>query len=223
MSASAIVFDCDGVLLDSNQMKSDAFASALSGFPATPVDAFLEYQPKNFGRSRYRLIDDFFETFLQRAAEDGEKEAILDKFGTYCSEAYRKVPMTEGALEVLDMFAGQHTMIVASGSAQDELRDVFRDRGLDRYFTGIFGSPAKKADILCDIARDTRILCMIGDARADYEAAQAAGANFVFVSQYSMVADEMSRLAAEAGFPAIENLASLPPIIERLGADPCQQ
>jgi phosphoglycolate phosphatase-like HAD superfamily hydrolase len=219
---SAIVFDCDGVLLDSNKMKNDAFASALSDFPAKPVDAFLEYQPKNFGRSRYRLIDDFFEMFLQRAAAAGEKEAILGKFGDYCSEAYRKVPMTEGAQEVLDTFAGQHTMIVASGSAQQELRDVFRDRGLDRYFTGIFGSPARKADILCDIAKDTGILCMVGDARADYEAAQAAGANFVFVSRYSMVADEMGRLAEEAAFPAIETLVSLPHIVQSFGADLCQ-
>jgi len=204
-------------------MKNDAFASALSGFPATPVEAFLEYQPKNFGRSRYRLIDDFFDTFLQRAAGDGEKEAILDKFGAYCSDAYRKVPMTEGAMDTLKVLAEKHTMIVASGSAQDELRAVFRDRGLDRYFAGIFGSPTKKADILRTIAQDTQILCMVGDARADYEAARAVDANFVFVSKYSMVADEMHQLAGEAGFPAIETLVEFPQIVESLGADLCQQ
>jgi beta-phosphoglucomutase-like phosphatase (HAD superfamily) len=33
-----VVFDCDGVILKSNQLKSDAFAKALEGEPAASSD-----------------------------------------------------------------------------------------------------------------------------------------------------------------------------------------
>ena len=37
------IFDCDGVILNSNEIKSNAFAQSLKDEPTDLVDAFIEY------------------------------------------------------------------------------------------------------------------------------------------------------------------------------------
>ena len=43
------VFDCDGVILDSNQIKSEAFAYALPDDPPELVKNFVQYHKENGG------------------------------------------------------------------------------------------------------------------------------------------------------------------------------
>ena len=45
------VFDCDGVILDSNQIKSEAFAYALPDDPPELVKNFVQYHKENWGGS----------------------------------------------------------------------------------------------------------------------------------------------------------------------------
>ena len=46
-------FDCDGVILDSNKLKSSAFAESLVDEPSSLIANFIEYHKKNGGISRY--------------------------------------------------------------------------------------------------------------------------------------------------------------------------
>ena len=47
------LFDCDGVILQSNELKSAAFAGALAGEPEDLVAQFVAYHKENGGVSRY--------------------------------------------------------------------------------------------------------------------------------------------------------------------------
>ena len=76
-------------------------------------------------------------------------------------------------------------LFVASGSDQNELREVMRVRDLDNYFVDIFGSPKKKSDIVAGITFDYPKTIMIGDAMSDLQAAQSSGIEFIFMAQYS--------------------------------------
>lgn len=213
---SAIVFDCDGVLLDSNRMKVDAFAHVLATYAPAIVADFLTYQSNSFGRSRFRLLEDFFRDFLKRSPEGGELEGLIDSFGAYTRQAYLDVPITEGAFEAVETLGRSFDLYIASGSAEDELREVFDKRGLAHYFVSIHGSPRKKQDILVELASRNQLIAMIGDAKADYEAAVVAGAPFVYMSKYTTAAAMMDALHAEAGFECIETLQELPSIVARL-------
>jgi phosphoglycolate phosphatase-like HAD superfamily hydrolase len=79
------------------------------------------------------------------------------------------------------------------------------------YFAGIFGSPRSKADILAMLApaAGERAL-FIGDARADYEAAQYyAWCDFIYMSRFSTAAADMDSLVRQAGVPVIDVLPGL--------------
>ena len=57
-----IVFDCDGVILNSNKIKIDVFYDVAINFgaSASQAQALVDYHVKFGGVSRYRKFDYFF-------------------------------------------------------------------------------------------------------------------------------------------------------------------
>ena len=215
----ALVLDCDGVILDTNAMKTAAFGDVLRavGHPAPVVDAFSAYQRGQFGRSRYRLFEDFFERFAGRTAVPGEMDDLLVRFAARCREGYARAKLTAGAEAFLDRAAGL-ALFICSGSDQAELRAVFAERGLSDRFEAILGSPTAKADNLRSLAKrgDLDIVGFVGDAVADHAAAAACGVPFAFVSGYAADPAPLLALAAKEGFPVFETLGDL----ARIGTSP---
>jgi len=204
MFPAIIILDCDGVLLDSNTMKIAAFRTALADYPDEPVAQFSAYQARNFGRSRYVLFKDFF-TFLGREPKEGEIDKLLERYAAIVRSAYLDAPLTPGCLDILTQLSAVRPIYVASGSDQEELRWVLQQRSLAHFFKGIFGSPQSKTDILSALtpANGERAL-FIGDARADFEAAQRHDwCDFIYMRQFSTAAIEMNELVKQAGLPVI--------------------
>ena len=50
---NSIIFDCDGVILNSNQIKTNAFRKVLKQFNNKAIDEFIQYHKDNGGISRY--------------------------------------------------------------------------------------------------------------------------------------------------------------------------
>lgn len=195
---TTVIFDFDGVVLDSNRLKTDAFGSVLAaaGYSAPTVERFLSYQARNFGRSRYLLFDDFLRDFA--GAEAGERDAgqLLAAFGRACVDGYGSVAETDGIRRLLDRLRGAGTrLFVASGSDQEELRRVVVARGLGGYFEDVLGSPMRKTDCVAAILRSlggaeaAASAWFVGDAVADLQAAEDHGVAFIYVRRYSNVKD----------------------------------
>ncbi len=213
-----VVFDCDGVLLDSNGLKIDAFRQTLelNSFAPELVAAGSIWQSKSFGTSRYRL---FAEMLGGRFGEPPEVslEKLLDDFGRLCAAGYLAVPETPKLRSALSVLSRHSKLYVASGSDEAELRSVFQRRSLAAFFDEIYGSPPSKIDSIHRVKSafmsaggnpDARML-FVGDALADLEAAQATGCDFVFMAPYSTVRSVMLERATRDGFPVIENIGQL--------------
>lgn len=201
---NTIILDCDGVIFNSNQLKINAFRSALTDFDKCIVDSFLEYFRNNFGISRYYLIRIFIEDFLGLSFDEHLYRAILARFSKGCMQLYRTVETTENFINFMESFAGKN-FFVASGSDQQELRVIFKERLLDHYFVDIFGSPANKVDIIKDIMKTNQNAVMIGDAKADKSAAHESGVDFIFMRNYSVC----SELKNDSSLYTISNLGDL--------------
>lgn len=202
---SVVVFDCDGVIFDSNRLKIDAMGNALQQYCAAQpkaIAACVEYFAANFGKSRYHHVRHFIDSLLEVDSQQQQAlhDDILAAYSSQCYELYLSAAITPGLLDFLQ--ASDAIKYVASGSDQAELRRVFSARGVDHYFAGIMGSPAKKSELLGAIRashRDASIL-MIGDAVSDWQAAAAHGADFLFYAPLSNVVSTMLNLSEQHGF-----------------------
>lgn len=177
MALKCLVFDCDGVILDSVPVKTKAFGRLAEPYGAEARDRFVMYHAMHGGVSRYLKFAWFFREILGREISEDESSAWGRKFEEYALDEVRKCPLVPGALETLRRWKGVLPMYVCSGAPGSEVENILRERQLDAYFTGIFGTPPAKAKLLAEIISNQAMLLpeetlMVGDATTDRDAAE---------------------------------------------------
>ena len=94
----------------------------------------------------------------------------------------RRCELIPGIARVLEHWQGKLPLYVCSGAPHEELNFILKERGLDRCFTGIYGSPPSKAKLLAMIVDKACVLpdevLMVGDASTDRNAAEEVGTLF---------------------------------------------
>ena len=196
---ASVVFDCDGVILDSNRIKTDAFRTAVLPWGEDAADDLVAHHVANGGISRHSKFAYFLDSILPQHAPTAvpgvDGPGLIELLDSY-SQAVRGGLMTCAVAEGLEDLRSQTpeaTWSIVSGGDQAELRYIFARRGLDHLFDGgIFGSPDSKDQIFSRklITRSIKSPALFfGDSTYDYEASVRAGLDFVFVSNWTEVAD----------------------------------
>ncbi len=187
-----LVFDCDGVVLDSNRVKTDAFRQAALPYGAQAAEALVQWHVANGGISRYKKFAYFLTYIVPQGAQGPDIDALLAAYAQSVQEGLATCAIAED-LERLRAQTPNVPWLIVSGGDQAELRKVFAARGLDHLFDGgIFGSPDTKEVIL---ARElgngtiTKPALFLGDSTYDHRASTGAGLDFVFVSGWSEYED----------------------------------
>jgi len=204
-----VILDCDGVIFDSNELKTEAFRRVLAPYPPEAVDRFLDNHRRTGGVSRFVKLRRFLAELSGREAREEVLADLLAAYGRACEALYREADFTPGVPEILATLAEDAVLFVASGGAEDELRRVFRQRGIDRHFRAIFGSPRPKDACVAEAlkaAPDPGRAVMVGDSESDFQAARKAGIPFVYMARFAENPRRMEALAARHGFAAIDNL-----------------
>lgn len=219
LAYTAVVFDCDGVLFDSNALKTQAFREILRNYPPAIVDEFVAYHQRQGGVSRYVKLRAFLTDFLQVPVSESGLEKLLDDFGHACRQLYQAADLTPGCLTTLETIYRQTSLYVASGSDEAELRQIFVDRGLAKFFQKVYGSPKTKkacvAEIIREVGADARIL-VVGDAESDWRAAREFGADFIFMARFSEAKARMNERAKIEKLSVIDTLEELPLLLSFL-------
>lgn len=182
------VFDCDGVLLDSNCIKLDALKRTFDPYGSTARDELVRLHSANPGLSRFDLVCDFFTTVLGRPAQDGEGEGLLTNFGRACREGLASATVDPAATHLLGLLHGRGVLTaVASGGEESEVRWALKHHSLSHYFDSISGSPRAKPLILASLLAHhlpSRSV-MVGDSWSDVTAARSCGMTTVVVTHWS--------------------------------------
>lgn len=191
-SYKSIIFDCDGVILDSNKVKTDAFYEVTKHFGHEAASALVQYHTANGGISRYLKFQYFLEEILGQPFEKEILDDLLARFSREVKDRLMTCKITKG-LDDLKAVCKEANWLIVSGGDQNELREIFSARDLNQYFDGgIFGSPDKKDDILKREIASGRIrdkALFLGDSKYDFEVANNANMDFVFISQWTEVQD----------------------------------
>lgn len=188
---STIIFDCDGVVLDSNQIKTEAFRSAAEPYGSIAADALVAHHVANGGVSRYKKFSTFIEAILPEyapnavAGKDGPNiEQLLSNYAKSVRAGLMSCAIADG-LEALRAATPQARWLIISGGDEEEIRQIFAKRGIAQLFDGgIFGSPDTKDQILAREIESGTIRkpgLFLGDSHYDYTAASAANLDFVFI------------------------------------------
>jgi phosphoglycolate phosphatase-like HAD superfamily hydrolase len=207
------IFDCDGVLLDSNRVKSDAFFAAGLLYGEEAAHRLVKYHRSNGGVSRYKKFEYFLREIVCLTEISNALNELLEIYAHEVRKGLLDCTMSK-ALNALGQINGGIRKLVVSGGDQDELRNIFREREIDVIFQcGIFGSPDTKETILERELKNGNIklpALFLGDSRYDHEAASRFEIDFLFVSDWTEF-DEWREYQYRHRFPSVASLEELFP------------
>lgn len=188
-----IIFDCDGVILDSNSLKSDAFYNTVIKWGEGAAKKFVAYHKLNGGISRYLKFDYFFRNILEVEMDDKTYNSTLQEYADIVFDGLMNCEIAEGLVDLRNKNKSAQ-WFVASGGNEQELRRVFKKRNLEEIFNGgVFGSPTDKLEIVsrelkANISNKSKVL-MLGDSLYDYKVAMENNIDFCFVNDWSEFSD----------------------------------
>jgi len=171
-----ILWDFDGVILDSMKIKGDGFTELFKEYDQKDIKKLEEYHYANGGVSRFEKIRYFFNTILEEFISEDNILQLSDDFATIIEKKlYNNTNLIDDSLEFIKKNYANYNFHVVSGAEDNELNKICKYLGLNKYFLSINGSPTKKDILVKDILdkynykQESTIL--IGDSINDYIAA----------------------------------------------------
>ena len=182
------IFDFDGVLVDSVNVKTEAFAELYQEFGEGVVEQVVAHHTQNGGMSRYDKFRHYHSQFLGQQIGPDTVDELAKKFGELVVSKVVNSEKIAGADELLE-YCNQQGIICAINSAtpEEELKYIVSQRGWDDgRFKFVYGSPARKADNIRKILENSAMKVdeglFFGDAMNDFSAAQESGMDFVGIN-----------------------------------------
>jgi HAD superfamily hydrolase (TIGR01549 family) len=178
-----ILWDFDGVIINSDSARVLGFQTVLQDFPKEQVEILLDFHHQNGGLSRYIKFRYFYEEIRGEKVENNHILYLANEFSIIMKEilADPSLLINDTVSYIQNNFE-KTQMHIVSGSDGNELRFLCRKLGIYDYFRSISGSPISKIDLVKDlIVReiiDNKKTCLIGDSVNDYDAAKENNIDF---------------------------------------------
>ena len=183
-----ILFDFDGVLADSVQVKSNAFFKLYIQYGDEIANEVLSHHEKNGGMSRYTKFKHYHKEYLNiDLTEDGITE-LSNSFSDLVVNDVIKSNEVPGALWFLSKYSKDLNFWIVSATPTAEVKMISEKRKISHHFLGIYGSPIEKSKNVKSILEENNLqvsnTVFLGDALNDYHAAKQNGIHF-FLRQTS--------------------------------------
>lgn len=184
MNWQAVFFDFDGVILDSVNIKTEAFEEMFRPYGSEVASEVVQYHLANCGVSRYRKFAYYYTELLKKPVTEEELQRLGLEFSDLVLGKILQAPFIQGAPEALEEIRREKIpAYLVTGTPEEEMNYILKERGLNRYFAEVHGAPKIKTNIVRDILerksyRPARCL-YLGDALTDYEAAAANEVQFL--------------------------------------------
>jgi phosphoglycolate phosphatase-like HAD superfamily hydrolase len=184
-----IVFDCDGVLLDSNLLKQMAFSDVFDDFEIDGKDSFIDYVKSSGGVTALEKFKKYFDRYGVYAKIDPIE---LERYFRIKIKSKLSIAEHDPFIEKLPQYHEHYIFSIISGGNKSEITETFEVRNLLHCFNGeIFGNPTPKEENFNIFVEKYPFnnSVYIGDSLLDLHLAEKYGFEFIFVSQWSEVTD----------------------------------
>jgi phosphoglycolate phosphatase-like HAD superfamily hydrolase len=215
-----VVFDFDGTLVDSNQIKRQIFFDiAYSWDPAGEIVAeVLGCWPS---ANRYEKTHKIAESLIRRkllpatSSLEGLASSLVNDYTARCESAIACCAEMPGATQALEELSAMGLLLfVNSATPVGPLLRLLQLRNWTRFFRGAYGAEASKADNLRSVALETGMdrkeIVLIGDQPDDLHGAEQFGCHFVAMTSRNV------DLAGKGSPLFVKDLRELPGLITKI-------
>ncbi len=167
-----IIFDFDGVIINSHKIKSAAFFKIFKIYGENVGLSALNYHIKNIGKSRYQKFRFIYEKFLRKKFTKKELIKIDKAFEEFTVNKILKMKPNPNLINFLKKNKNKHKFYVSTGTPQKKIKILMKKKNLYNLFRKIYGSPKSKIDHIKKIVKKNKKTIFIGDSLEDYKCAK---------------------------------------------------
>lgn len=177
-----LILDFDGVVVESNAVKTDAFQQVFARFPEY-TNAMMAFHHDHVSLNRFDKFKQLL-TLMGRTDDSALMDDIAGDFSRKVLNGMMTVLLVPGAEAFFQMVTPRLPVYLASVTPEEELSLILRQRRLAHWFRNVYGCPPwTKPKAIQDVLARERIkpadALLIGDAAGDQKAAQLTGVNFL--------------------------------------------
>ena len=179
----AIIFDFDGVIAESVDIKTEAFAELYKYYGDEVVKKVIKHHTGHGGISRYEKFRLYHKIFLNKNIDDNTVNELAQKFSKLVLDKVVRAAFVKGANEFISGNYKRYDLYISSGTPESEMRKIAKRRNINQYFKGIYGSPYTKSEHVALILKEKNYnpseVLYFGDAPSDKIAALENGIQFI--------------------------------------------
>lgn len=194
----ALVFDFDGTLVDSNDIKWRGFEVAFADFPEHmgKIMAFCRDYHHTSREEKFRYV---YEKILGLAFTPEIGVSLQERFAAATTRQIIEAPETPGATRFLGVVACNRLTALLSSTPHQVLLRILAERVWREYFGIVRGAPVDKGTWLEAFREKHKLqkeeIVFFGDTAEDAGAARAAGCTFVAVGNPRLGAEAICSVA----------------------------
>jgi phosphoglycolate phosphatase-like HAD superfamily hydrolase len=183
----AVFLDFDGVIKESLDIKTAAFAAFFAPWGEEVVRQVCAHHTANGGMSRYRKLPLYLREYCKMEA-GAELDALVEKLLTDFADRVVEEVVAAPYVPSAELFIGDCNkqgipLAIVSGTPDEEMRTIVGRMGRSADFARIYGSPRDKNELLAlalqDLGCAPEDVFFVGDSINDYLPAKAAGVPFI--------------------------------------------
>lgn len=179
----AIIFDFDGVIAESVNIKTEAFAEMYKPFGKDVVCKVVEHHLVNGGMSRFEKFKYYHKEYLNQVIDEEKVQDLSNKFSKLVINKVVQAPFVKGACEFLKENFMKFDFFISSATPTNEIFEIIKRKKILPFFKDYYGSPTKKSEhvknIMLKYKYNKNEVVFVGDALSDKEAAKINGIKFI--------------------------------------------
>ena len=189
-----VVFDFDGVLVDSNEAKCRAYFKVFDELGSQGATLVYRVLASGGERNRYGILRQIVREgrlaglFNGTSAEDTLVSDYARHYNDICEEHAATCAEVLGAGRVLVHLTQRYPLYINSSTPDRPLVRIVSRRGWDGLFRGVYGSNHRKVENLARALRSEGVMppeaVFVGDSEVDRSAAACTGLEFIGIRNH---------------------------------------
>ena len=182
-----MVFDFDGVIIDSAEVKIDEYRNLFSQFTKneTILNEIINIYKNSAGIPRETTLKKVFKVVLNKTISKQEIENLSLDFSKLIFYRLEAIEPLKGLLEYLAIHKEINKHII-SGAPNSDVSYLAKKLNLSKYFKSIKGGPLNKKNEITHIRKLAKVkaqnIVYFGDQKNDCIAAKSAGVGFIGIN-----------------------------------------
>ena len=174
-----IIFDFDGVILNSHKIKTSAFYYIFKVYGEKNANKAKKIHLQYIGKSRYFKFKFIFKNILKKKLTEKEQVILDKKFEKFIRKKIKIIQPSNFLINFLKKKQNKVNFYISTATPQKKIIQILKEKNLLKYFKRVYGSPATKKEHIRKIQKNKRITIFIGDSYEDFKAAYSCKINFI--------------------------------------------